>query len=269
MDRPSLPRSVTDDLVPGVNPNRALHSGDTWRDRSDPLYDLLFVEFDDQGRPFAPDAIDRVMTHLGAVSAGADPFVILFVHGWKHGAQATDDNVLSLRRVLHAAAHSEQIRPSGGRPRRVVGVYVGWRGLTLHWLGLLQNVTFWGRKEAALRVALGSVREVFARLRRLRLSADGVRLAIIGHSFGGLIVYSALAEYLVESVAEPEGDLDLVAPFGDLTILVNPAFEARATTRSIRWWPAAGSCRASRRSSSRSRPRTTGRRASPSRSGAT
>jgi hypothetical protein len=39
-------------------------------------------------------------------------------------------------------------------------------------------------------------------------------------------VFSAVAEYLIESVAVPKDVLDPVAPFGDLTILVNPAFEA-------------------------------------------
>ena len=170
------------------------------------------------------------MAHVEAVHADADPFIIVFTHGWKHSAADDDANVVAVRRLLHAAAHTEQLRPADGRARRIVGLYIGWRGLTLHWLGLLETVTFWGRKGAALRVALGSVREVFARLRRFRVDAglqrkgSGTRLVLVGHSFGGLIVHAAVAEYLVESVAAP--GTDPVAPFGDLTVLVNPAFEA-------------------------------------------
>lgn len=220
------------DLVPGINPNRAARAPERWLDQSDPSYDLLFVEFDDQGQPFDGAAIEKAMGHIHSVAVTADPFVVVFVHGWKHGARDDDDNVVSLRRLLHANAHTEALRPAPDRPRRVIGLYVGWRGLSLHWLDLLQNVTFWGRKEAALRVALGSVRELFARLRRFRQSSStnrtvaGSRLVLVGHSFGGLVVYAAVAEYLIESVAVPDEAIDLVVPFGDLTILVNPAFEA-------------------------------------------
>lgn len=232
MDFAEWGRLASADLVPGLNPNEASRRPGATLDQSDPLYDLLFVEFDDQGRPFVPTAVDDAMAHLAAVAAEADPLIVVFVHGWKHGARDSDDNVKSFRRLLHAHAHAELLVPGqNGRRRRVVGLYVGWRGLTWHWLNILQNVTFWGRKEGALRVALDSVRELFARLRKFRLSearpdGSGPRLVIAGHSFGGLIVFSAVAEYLIESVAVPKDVLDPVAPFGDLTILVNPAFEA-------------------------------------------
>jgi hypothetical protein len=151
-------------------------------------------------------------------------------HGWKHSASENDENVGSVHRLLHTAGHTEILRPKGGVPRRVVGIYVGWRGMSLHWAGFLENATFWDRKEAALRVAMGSVRELFARLRQFRLKAgaahkDGTRLVIAGHSFGGLVVHAAVAEYLVESAITSD-DMNAVLPFGDMTILVNPAFEA-------------------------------------------
>jgi hypothetical protein len=232
MDFAEWRRVAGTDLLPGRNPNEASRRDGANLDKSDPLYDLLFVEFDDQGRPFVPTAVDDAMAHVEAVAAEADPIVLVFVHGWKHSARDSDDNVRSFRRLLHAHAHAEFLVPRReGCRRRVVGLYVGWRGLTWHWLNIVQNLTFWGRKEGALRVALDSVRELFARLRKFRLSGarpegSGPRLVIAGHSFGGLIVFSAVAEYLIESVAVPKDVLDPVAPFGDLTILVNPAFEA-------------------------------------------
>jgi hypothetical protein len=102
---------------------------------------------------------------------------------------------------------------------------VGWRGLSFY-AGWLTNITFWNRKTAALRVALGSVRELFGRLRdyRRRQNNDPV-LVIVGHSFGGLVVYSALAQSLIEAAAlEREGETE--PSFADLVLLVNPAFEA-------------------------------------------
>ena len=110
----------------------------------------------------------------------------------------------------------------------------------------LQDITFWDRKDAAGRVAKGSVRELFARIRAAQIEgnqrahpsanpceAHPVRSLIVGHSFGGLIVYSVLSEALIRDVVdmqrvqgtgtpEPAG----ITREGDLVLLVNPAIEA-------------------------------------------
>ncbi len=49
-------------------------------------------------------------------------------------------------------------------------------------------------------------------------------LVIVGHSFGGLIVYSAVAQSLIEAAATKQGSI--VPSFANLVLLVNPAFEA-------------------------------------------
>ena len=77
-------------------------------------------------------------------------------------------------------------------------------------------------------MSTGSVRELFGRLRHYRnrrKDAGGAPLVVIvGHSFGGMIVYSALAQSLIEAASGPNGE---VAPrFADLVLLVNPAVEA-------------------------------------------
>jgi pimeloyl-ACP methyl ester carboxylesterase len=48
-------------------------------------------------------------------------------------------------------------------------------------------------------------------------------LVIVGHSFGGMIVFSAIAQSLIEA-ATTEGEA--VPSFANLVLLVNPAFEA-------------------------------------------
>src|SRR5262245_28546449 len=126
----------------------------------------------------------------------------------------------------------EQARSKG---RRVVGIYLGWRGLSVadkpFPFDLLTNATFWTRKSAALHVAQGSARHFLALLRafqrtqncqanpklcmpmveqtageslELQRGACGakVRMVIIGHSFGGLIVFNAISEYLIERLTE-------------------------------------------------------------------
>jgi hypothetical protein len=165
-----------------------------------------------------------------------DLILSVFVHGWKHNADACDSNVGCFRETLKNlhALEKTYAKNSGKAPRKIVGIYVGWRGLSASGNALWENASFYSRKAAATHVALGSVRELFARLRHFqktqnerRSGAHNTRLMILGHSFGGLIVYSAVSQFLMTSaVADDETDQRTpVEPFGDLVVLVNPAFE--------------------------------------------
>jgi hypothetical protein len=193
-------------------------------------YELAIVEFDDQGCCYERRQMQTVAARLGALAAeSVDAIIIVFVHGWKHNARSDDDNLLNFQKVLRDAVDLEAKRQGGGGPRPVFGVFVGWRGLSFYdRFDLIDNITFWDRQQAARRVSVGSVRELFGRLRSYRnerLDAGGAPLlAIVGHSFGGLIVYSALAQSLIEAAATPVGVI--VPAFADVVLLVNPAFEA-------------------------------------------
>jgi hypothetical protein len=219
-------------------------------------YDLHFVEFDDQGWTYpgpegsAGDGADDasagqlrlVMKRLHEAAAAHPVRIFVFVHGWKHNAAYDDDNVIHFRDFLDEAAQYEEIAQSG---TRVIGVYVGWRGKSLHagepWI----STTFWDRKTVAQHVALGSVRELTAQLRALQRQANRtqfggdansappsavrVRIHLIGHSFGGLALYAAVSQSLVYSFVTGE-DIDgkqaPVERLGDMIVLINPAFEA-------------------------------------------
>jgi hypothetical protein len=200
-------------------------------------YDLGIVEFDDQGRCFGDRAqMHAIMAKIEAIWS-QDVIIILFVHGWKHNARTSDDNLQRFQDVLADTVKKEKVASVevGGSPRPVFGIFVGWRGKSFYdALDLSENLTFWGRQAAGRRVALGSVRELFGRVRQYREyrlnENDGKGgnsqplLVIVGHSFGGMIVFSALAQSLIEAASAP---FDKVTPrFADLVLLVNPAFEA-------------------------------------------
>jgi hypothetical protein len=91
----------------------------------------------------------------------------------------------------------------------------------------IANATFWGRQAAGQRVAVGSVRELFGRLRhyrnRRRKEGGSPLLAVVGHSFGGMIVYAALAQSLIDAASAPVGKV--TPEFADMVLLVNPAIE--------------------------------------------
>jgi hypothetical protein len=186
-------------------------------------YAFAVVEFDDQGRCYERGQMDALVEKLDELlHQHQDAVILVFVHGWKHDGRSDDTNLQKFREMVERAAAEE--RPDGAP---VLGIFVAWRGLSLYGFDILENVTFWDRKQAGFRVAMGAPRELFGRLRQFkhaRLRAGGSPLlVIIGHSFGGLIVYSALAQSLIEAAATQTGKL--VPSFADLVLLVNPALE--------------------------------------------
>ncbi|GAB4265821.1 MAG: hypothetical protein Kow0092_18400 [Deferrisomatales bacterium] len=218
------------------------HALQEYRDAGAPdrAYLLGFIEFDDQGQLFdrrqMRAVIDGVYDELAP--DGQDLLVVVFVHGWKHSAAPGDDNIRTFRATLArlSALESEVSRLTGDRPRKVVGVYLGWRGASIT-LPLLKELTFWDRKNTAHKVGQGGVTEVLARLELAKLTKDAVagpggsrtRLVVVGHSFGGAVVYSALGQIpegrFVRTVGPP-GRVGDAEGFGNLVVLINPAFEA-------------------------------------------
>jgi hypothetical protein len=220
-------------------------------------YDLYFVEYDDQGWPYVSSVANNNQTNDVVASlnsqSSANITLITFIHGWQHNADTDDDNVKTFRLVLHDVAELEL---TGRCHRKVMGLYVSWRGQSLN-LPYIDVFSFWSRKNAALKVAQGSARELFARLKTAEATANQawnqaaqatsntaltdpclkhLRSIVIGHSFGGLIVQSALSEGLIGDVAtlqQQQAGSSGTAPVpvsierdGDLVVLVNPAIEA-------------------------------------------
>jgi len=206
-------------------------------------YTLGFVEFDDQGWLWNRKQIDAVTAKFSDELKTQGLLIVTFVHGWKHNANSQDGNVQMIRKVLREIAQMEQLlsekenRPS----RRIAGVYIGWRGLSES-VEPFKEISFWGRKNTAEVVGHGAVVELLATLENLKAQSNrnasgeigdhkrmSTKLIIIGHSFGGDIVYSATAPILAERMVEHFGDngsLQLPRSLGDMVVLINPAFEA-------------------------------------------
>ena len=187
--------------------------------------ELAILEFDDQGLCLARQAMKELTAALQRLD-GRNPIILVFAHGWKHNAASSDDNLEHFTNLLRQTATTEQTQ--GGK-RPVLGVYAAWRGLSRYGNWFWTQFSFWDRQSAAERVALGSARELLGRLKAFRngpAGADGkarATLVVIGHSFGGLLVYKAVAQSLIEAAATQE---KVVPSFGDLVLLVNPAFSA-------------------------------------------
>lgn len=197
-------------------------------------YKLGFVEVDDQGWLFSRRQFEYVLAEIERENAAGPTLLVAFVHGWKHNASHGDGNVITFRKNLEILEMLERAGSARDHrtPRKIFGVYIGWRGQSSR-VPLLNNLTFWERKNAAHEVGRGALAEIFLRLdacrhiqRELqREKSTQTRLVIIGHSFGGAATYSATGPLLLQQIIEPEVP-GLTPGVGDLTILINPAFEA-------------------------------------------
>jgi len=210
-----------------------------------PGYTLGFIELDDQGQLWDRGQMKAVLGSVDAQTSHGtnDYLMVVFVHGWKHNAGfdgngVEDDNVAHFREALIqlSAVEIELGRKIGKPARTVIGVYVGWRGASITTAGI-DNLTFWDRKNTAHMVGHGQVTEVLQRLEMLRQQRIAhnpdtrSRLIVVGHSFGGAVVFSALEQILESrfalSAGTPEQPAGPVQGFGNLVVLINPAFEAQ------------------------------------------
>lgn len=236
---------VVDSPKTGGSNNACWHTPSEAHTQAQIPYDLYFTEFDDQGWEAdlrqKPDTrkteIDNVFENLGKGLDENHPIdVVVFTHGW-HGSSESDNYyVVLFRAFLEQLARIDQQET---HPRRVVGIFVGWRGDS--GLGFpAKYLSVWDRKLAAETVSTGAVQGLFERLHRFYLnhschpsgnhSVSGteakcgqVHMLTIGHSFGAIINFRSLLGNMETGLATPEGER--VYSFGDLVVLLNPAFE--------------------------------------------
>lgn len=252
-------------------------------------YLFASVEFDDQGWFWDRRQMEVLLRQLYE-DEDQEYLIFAHAHGWQHNADACDNNVICLQRLLERMDISEKHFAEEGprlakkydlpesyqqprKPRKIVGVYISWRGKSGS-IPRVRAATFWNRKRVGNRVGIGSVTELlmrlndFRRYKNPRRETDRTQLVISGHSFGGQVIYRAIAPSLIERAGfmdEPQIRLQRVTDaiergetspevlqklleedlqkfqetsrdygystansIGDLVVLVNPAFEGSA-----------------------------------------
>ena len=211
-------------------------------------YYFATVEFDDEGWFWDRRQMEKLLRFLyDYKDEGGKPgqfLIFAHAHGWQHNGDACDNNVVCFERLLERMDVSERAFHRDA-PRKIVGIFVAWRGRSGS-IPKLNATTFYSRKDAGSRVGIGGVTELLTRLNDFRSlknyyhDGDKTQLVISGHSFGGQVIFKALAQPLIERAVKmlPNPDHDpnlsgdygyeIAHSFGDLVLLVNPAFEGSA-----------------------------------------
>lgn len=227
-------RSEFSDCVVTAQETCESHAIQLHNQGTDQEYLLGFVEIDDQGQLRNRAQMQVLLNELYTLAAKESLLINVFVHGWHHSAAPEDTNVEGFKDSLAELSVIENKLHINKTPRKVVGIYVGWRGESIAIPGI-NNITFWDRKNTAHEVGHLGMAELLLRLEEIRNIKNTQeppiksRLVVIGHSFGGAAVYSATAQILADRFINSTKDKNYVgdaAGFGDLVVLLNPAFEA-------------------------------------------
>jgi len=219
-------------------------------DRPSPAPIVKVVRFTDQGELVDRCEVSDALYEVRGLSptdrdAGKAPLggalIVLYIHGWKHDGESQDSDLLRFTDFVEKLQAAEQ----AGLARTVVGLYLAWPGASIK-IPVVENLTFWDRKRAADRVISAAYISKFIsgvhNVLRQRQRSDDF-FVTIGHSFGARILYTATSQILLHSMQlahpgrrfEPYG---LIHGLSDLTVLLNPAFEAATYTSldaSRRW----------------------------------
>ena len=188
------------------------------------------VEVTDAGYFANPGQVQAVLDTLGPLARRYNLTIVVYAHGWRHNSSPGDHDVLDFQRTLRAidliVRQAEPTRSSVVRdarlPRAVVGIYLGWKGKsTFEWpdswgwlkaaMSLHVYTTFWNRKTAADRAGRGDLRRFLLAVAALHESwrdttnsYNSNSLNLVGHSFGGHLILTALRDQLEESLIQAE-----------------------------------------------------------------
>jgi len=194
-------------------------------------YKLGFVEFDDRGEMFDRRQVDNAVKAIEtakdeARTNGTNAVVMVFVHGWKNNASETSGNVWGVRQML--AGLALQYKVPGGPQAPVVGIYIGWRGAVLS-PPIIKEFTVLDRRDKSQNLPSAHMVEALLRIMRAAKGPDfedaSTVSVLIGHSFGGAVLETALTQTLEGLVvkAGPGGTVHWPA---NLIMFLNEAQEA-------------------------------------------
>jgi len=214
----------------------------SWQRDDQKRYKLAFLEFDEKSldlkRPQGNES-PQTQALFDLLKSDRQKYVITFIHGWRHDASLQDNDVRRFRVLLAYARSFLNWRCSERQTycdTDVIGVYIGWRGKAVQepenqLVGTALAIpTFWSRKQQSEKHApfvITQIDSIQARLNLKQGEPTSDKMMVIGHSFGGNLLATGLKNRAIHAVSSHEAGKEMTPLLGDLTVLINPASEAR------------------------------------------
>jgi hypothetical protein len=203
-------------------------------------FDLSYVEFDEKGDYWDRRQLGWTVQEIKQVARANDLVLIVYVHGWQNNASDVRGHDVG---KFHCLLEHLSVADQG--KHRFFGVYVAWRGKSVPGgegvfkdgsiPDLISKLIFfvphelslWGRKNTAARVAGLPVTETIFQCVAAARSAPKSRTILIGHSFGALVLEKAMAQAIAAKVVSevPKKGGTFTTP-ADFVVLLNSAAES-------------------------------------------
>src|SRR5262245_52907344 len=163
-------------------------------------FQLAFLEFDDQGSLYSRAPLELLIQTLHREAARPDSpriLLLLFAHGWKNNARICNRNVCCFRSLLSQLSADTKMVMERSKGTvgsfRTIGIFVGWRGLSAT-IPPFKELSFYARRRAAQSIGQGELVELLTFLDGFQKNLNErdprrCRLVILGHSFGGAMLY--------------------------------------------------------------------------------
>lgn len=162
---------------------------------------LGFVEVDDKGELYSFGQLKEVRNMIKEESSGQPTLVLIFVHGWKNNASEKSGNVREFEKVLTSLAATQNT----ARGKKIVGVYIGWRGSSYRQgtgMAAVNWTDFYHRYSGGQRVGSGAGTDAIFDITTAARQANQKNFIILcGHSFGAMAVEEALSQPLRAELA--------------------------------------------------------------------
>jgi pimeloyl-ACP methyl ester carboxylesterase len=190
---------------------------------------IAVIEFDDQGELWEPRQLNAAIHHIQRQNEQSESgaIVVVYVHGWKQNAFWESGRLPKLKDDLLAIAATSQ--KTSGHSIPVVGVYIAWRGSSTTFKSA-ENITFWNRKSAAMRVSSLSMTETLMKVMHTAKQNPQSKCIVIGYSMGGLILEKSFSHALLLAALQEETLVD--SPV-DLMVTIGSASSALQAKQTI------------------------------------
>lgn len=205
-------------------------------------FTINFIEYNDKGQPWNPlelrDALDQLRKARG-VDNSQGVLVVVYIHGWQNNADEVPgscQDVCLFRDTL--LTHLADSQGQDGSPLKVVGIYLGWRGLTFTVEPFKHIVSYWPRRGVARHVGQTGMFNALTQIESVvGESRKNYVLVFAGHSFGARVLENAaetrdkkhvgfMLNYRNQLKNMAQNRLKSVEPLAEQALATNPSLPA-------------------------------------------